>query len=163
MIREIDSTKFGKIVYEESFWSGKKRVTINGIKLKKVSKTTYTGIVNEQVVKVTIMGNFLRGCYLYVDDEYYLISEAAAWYEYVLGMLPLLLVIIWGNSVTLCSIIPVVGGAIGGAIAGLASAISLFVMKKMPNFLLKIAVGLGVLIATFAICAGIGYSIVSIF
>ena len=38
MIREFESKEFGKVIYEESFWSGKKRITVNGVVLSKETK-----------------------------------------------------------------------------------------------------------------------------
>ena len=34
----INHAEFGDIVYEESFWTGKKSVSINGAPLEKISK-----------------------------------------------------------------------------------------------------------------------------
>ena len=42
------------------------------------------------------------------------------WYEYILALIIPIFVLTWGNSVYLCSIFPIVGGAIGGAISALA-------------------------------------------
>ena len=33
---------YGEIIYDESFWTGKKEVYINGVKLAKVDKKTYS-------------------------------------------------------------------------------------------------------------------------
>ena len=162
MIKEFESKEFGKVIYEESFWSGKRRITINGVVLSKDTKTTYVGMINDALVKVRVVGNFLKGCSLFVNDEYFTVSLPAAWYEYVLGLLPFILVLVWGNSVELCSIVPVVGGAVGGGISGVASVGSLMLLKNTKNVLLKIAIGLGILIATFTVCAVLGYAFLSI-
>ena len=162
MIREFESKEIGKVIYEESFWSGKKRITVNGVVLSKETKTTYMGFINDSLVKVTVVGNFLKGCALFVNDEYFTVSLPAAWYEYVLGLIPFILILVWGNSFELCSIVPVVGGALGGGISGIGSVGSLMLMKKTKNVLLKIAIGLGMLIATFAVCVMLGYAFLSL-
>ena len=74
-------------------------------------------------------------------------------------VLPFILIMVWGNSVALCSIIPVVGGAIGGAISGGMGVVSLSLMKRQSNLLVKVLVGIGMLIAIFVICAVLGFAI----
>ena len=50
MKKEINHSEFGKIVYEESFWSVKKKITINGKPLIKISKTSYKYVSEEVFV-----------------------------------------------------------------------------------------------------------------
>ena len=161
MKKNYVSEKYGNIIYEESFWTGKKKVTINGTVLKAVSKTAFEYQRENENVRVYVEGNMFKGAQLHVGDEKFLICDKTMWYEYILALLPFILNIVWGNSVELCAIIPVVGGAIGGAISGCLAAVSLSAMKNTKNPLYKILIGLGVLAASFAVCALIGYYIVS--
>ena len=41
MKKEINHSEFGKIVYEENLWTGSKNISINGVKLSKISKTSF--------------------------------------------------------------------------------------------------------------------------
>ena len=84
------------------------------------------------------------------------------WYEYVLAVLPFLLVIIWGSSVQLCSIIPVLGGAIGGAISGGMGALSFNVMKKQNNPIMKIVIGVIFIAVAFGICTILGIALIDL-
>ena len=103
-----------------------------------------------------------KGTRLKIKSKTVLISPATKWYEYILGFMSLALVLIWGNSAALCEIIPVIGGAIGGAIGGVFTVLSIVFMKETKNVLLKLLIGIGCLVATFAICALIGSAYVSL-
>lgn len=41
MKQVVQNEKLGEIVYEESFWTGKKTVSVNGSQLEKISKNTF--------------------------------------------------------------------------------------------------------------------------
>ena len=60
-------------------------------------------------------------------------------------------------SAALCSIIPIVGGAIGGAMA----VTNLTMMRNAKSLQAKIDVWLGMLVGTFFICFPIAYLILS--
>ena len=57
-----------------------------------------------------------------------------------------------GKLVYLCSIFPIVGGAIGGAISALAMIFSAVVMRKVSKPIFKILIGLGFFVATVLVC-----------
>lgn len=162
MIKNFISEKYGDISYEESFWTGKKIVKVNGVSLKKVNKTTFKSVSDEKTITVKIKGSFVQGATLQIEDEQFEIAPKTLWYEYILFILPFMLTIVWGNSPELCSIIPVVGGAIGGAVSASFSLSSLVLMKNQKNPLLKVAIGLGAFIITFAVCYAIAYAISSV-
>ena len=162
MKKEVNHSEFGKIVYEESFWSGKKKITINGKPLIKISKTSYKYASEEESFYVSIIGNFLKGVYLRIKERTVLVCPSTKWYEYVIGFLPLALVLVWGNSAALCSIVPLVGGAIGGAIGGVVSILSIIFMKEAKNILFKVLIGIASLAVCFLICFAIGSALVSL-
>lgn len=84
------------------------------------------------------------------------------WYEYILALIIPIFVIIWGSSAYLCSIFPIVGGLIGGAISAPAMIFSAVVMrqvKKKPIF--KILIGLGFFAAAVLICYLIALALIS--
>ena len=37
----VQHEKYGNIIYEENFWTGKKTITIDGTRLEKASKTEF--------------------------------------------------------------------------------------------------------------------------
>ncbi len=158
MNKVVKSDKYGEITYNENFWIGRKNVSINGTPLKKIDKNTFETADSQRVV---VKGNYLYGVKLLFGADSVQIMPTVKWYEIVLALLPLVFDLVWGNSVTLCGIIPIVGGAIGGLISGLMAAVSLLLMRMFDSPWVKIGIGLAMLAATFGICAAIGYAIVS--
>lgn len=152
----INHPRFGMIDYTESVWTGKKKITINGVELVKADRTHYA-FPDGKLISVT--GNFLSGAAVEIDGERIGLTEKVKWYEILFGCLPLILVLIWGNSPALFKVIPVVGGAIGGGIGGGLSALSIFFIKSVKPIGLKILIGIGMIAVTFGICALLGMAI----
>ena len=75
--------------------------------------------------------------------------------------LPFFVVLVWGNSVELCAIFPVVGGAIGGAISGAMSVMALIVSKAKKNIFFKFMVALISLVLTIYLCGLIGGAMIA--
>ena len=138
---------YGEIIYNENFWTGKKTLTINGVCAQPVSKKEFT----VEGKKVVIIGSSLMGLKLQIDNDIVEISSKPKWYEIVLAFLPLIFLLTWGNSTALCSVFPVVGGAIGGALGGIGSITSLLLMKKAKSLLTKMLIGIGAFAVTVLI------------
>ena len=143
----IHHPTYGEIVYDESFWTGKKTLMINGATCFAISKKEF--LVDDQ--KVLLSGNLYSGIRLSIDQETIEISPRPAWYEVVLAILPLLFLLTWGNSPALCAIFPVVGGAIGGAIGAVFSLCSLLLMKKSKSTATKLLIGIGMFALTLLV------------
>ncbi len=126
----INDEKYGEITYEESFWSGKKSLSVNGTPLAKVAKTQFNYVDGEEKKAFIVQGNYLKGAKLIIDGRTTQLYPPVKWYEIVLSVIGFVLVLVWGNSVTLCEILPVVGGAIGGIISALFAICNLFIIKK---------------------------------
>ena len=137
----------GEIVYSESSWTGKKALTVNGVDAQPISKKEFTA----EGKKIVIVGGGLIGMKLQIDNDIIEISPKTKWYEFVLAILPLIFLLVWGNSVELCSIFPVVGGAIGGALGGISLVFSLLFMKSAKSLPAKLLIGMGVLVVTVLI------------
>lgn len=158
MKETIQNETLGEILYEENFWTGKKSVAVNGVPLEKISKKEFR---LQDGTTVTVSGNFLMGACLNAGGETIRLTAKIKWYEIVLCVLPFVFIITWGNVPALCALVPVVGGAIGGAIAGLMSVVGLYFMRSVKQIWLKIVIALAVFAVTFGICCGIGYALVS--
>ena len=135
---------YGEIVFTEGFWSGKRTLTVNGAPAHALSKKEFT--LNG--VTFYIKGSFFTGYSLYVNGQTIQLSPKPLWYESVLAILPIVFLFTWGNSVALCEIFPVVGGAIGGALGAAGGMISLYLTKSKEAPLHKVLIGLGVALAT---------------
>lgn len=142
---------YGEICVEESFWTSTKTVTINGVTLKKMGKPkygkfTYEYETDEGKKEVTAKGAFASGITLTIDGETIRVAKGAAWYEIALCALMLTVMLVWSNSVYLCSIVPVLGGGLGGALNALLAMTALLAMKSTKNIALKLVVWLAVFI-----------------
>ena len=129
---------YGEIIYNESYWTGKKTLTVNGVQAKAVSKKEF--LIGEK--RAVLKGSHLTGATLQIDSEILQISPKPKWYEIVLAVIPFLFITTWGNNSTLCSIFPIIGGAIGGALGGAGAIISLLLMKKAKNVAAKVLIGI---------------------
>ncbi len=157
MKQKIQNEKYGEILYNENFWTGKKSLSINGTPLTKISRKEFQ---TENGTVGTVKGNFLSGASLLIDGETIRLTPKITWYEIVLCLLPFILVMIWGSSVELCKIVPVVGGAIGGGLSALLSCVGLLFMRSVKPIWAKILIALAAIGVTFGVCCGIGYAIV---
>lgn len=157
----VNVPDIGTVEYEESIWTGKKQIAINGKPLKKIDKKTFVYNNGSGDIRVFITGNFLSGAKLLIGNKNVAVTAAAKWYEILCSVLIVAFVMIWGNSVVLCSIIPIIGGGIGGAISAMFAIFNLFLMKSTKNVLLKLLIFVGMFVANFAVCFMIGFAIVS--
>lgn len=148
---------YGTIEYEESFWLGKKTITQNGRVLEKRGKDEYLLSDGEREQGAVLKGNVLLGIRLEMQDgEHIALTPALRWYEIVFAVVILAFMLVWGNSVKLCSIIPVVGGAVGGGVTGVGVALGLLFAKKAERTSFRMLAWLGVFAATFLVCTLIG-------
>jgi hypothetical protein len=158
----LHDSEIGEIMYEESIWTGKKTIYINGKPLEKISKTMFVMDDNGEQSYVMLKGNIYTGLSLEIKGRDIVVSDKPKWYELTLAILTFALCLIWGNSTALCSIIPIVGGGIGGAISGALAITSLLVMKKSNEVWKKLLIGIGMLVGAFFACFIIGMLILLI-
>ena len=110
---------------------------------------------------MTVTGGFFQGACLSIEGETVRVTPKIKWYEIILGIIPFILIMVWGNSVALCKIIPVVGGAIGGFVSALISATGLIFIKQSKPVWMKILIAVCAVAAAFGICCGIGFALVA--
>ena len=159
MTKTIMHPVHGAISYDENIWTGKKSLAINGKLLPKGKKNVYILGEGESAVPVTLNGNALTGVTVTIGGQKIVVLSKLTSLEYILSILPFALVMIWGNVPALCSIIPVVGGAIGGGLSALASVIC---VSKMRDCTMgkKVLTSLLATLAAFLVCAAIGFVMV---
>lgn len=159
MTQTIMHPVYGTISYEESFWTGKRTLAINGKSLKKAKKNVYTLQEGETTLTATLKGNLMSGVSMVIDGAEITVTPKTTGLEWFLSMLPLLVVVVWGSNLNLCSIIPVAGGAVGGLIGGLAMVYcALHIKEKTMGQ--KILISLLATVITFLICAALGFVLV---
>ena len=163
----VTNEKYGEFVYEESVWTGKKELFLNGEKLEKNSKNVFFMSNGDAVY---LKGNSLSGVHITINGETFILLVALKWYDILLSLLPFILVLIWGNSRYLVNIVPIIGGVIGGGLgggigglfSGLGAAINVFLSSNIKNIWLKIALTILVTGLTFLICYLIALIIIGI-
>ena len=159
----IQHESLGKISYEESFWTGKKSISINDVPATKISKNSFRTQDGKEIV---ISGNYLAGAQAIIrlGESNRCVVELlpkTKWYEITLSILPFLLILIWGNVPALCQIVPVVGGALGGFISALISCANLLIIKSIKQVWLKIIISIVALSLAFLICYFVALLILS--
>lgn len=159
MKKRIVHPAYGEIIYEESIWSGKKSLWINGTALKKVNKTTYVLGEGDGALQVAVGGSVMTGVALSIrGEDIWIVSKPTA-LDWILAAIPFMLMIVWGNNAQLCSIIPVVGGAIGGALGGFGMVYTMIALRERSTAA-KLLTALLATLATFAVGALLGFAIV---
>lgn len=159
MKKVLSNDKLGEIVFEESAWTGRKNLTINGKKLTKIDKTSFK---TEDDKTIVLTGNYLLGCKMKYEEEIIELTPPIKWYEYLLSILPFILIMIWGNITELCLIVPIVGGAVGGLVSALFCIANLLIIKKVKQWWFKVLISVVTLGLTFLVCYLIALAILSI-
>lgn len=144
--------QYGQIDYEENAWTGKKTMSVNGVSLTKKDKNVFVLNTPEEPITCTLKVSLRTGTQLVIGEEVIQLAPASKWYEIACSVLIFVLVLVWSNSTALCSIIPIIGGGIGGAISGAMGCLNLMLMKKSNNIGIKLCIWLGMLAGTFLIC-----------
>lgn len=150
MQNTISHPTYGIISYSESFWTGKKTILFDGVALQKVNKTTYQLPANpadpeSAPVTFTVKGNFVGGVTISDGSETIALSPKATTSDYVLGILPAALFFAL-----------IIGGALGGALAGMMGIGGVLLMKSRPNMKQKLLISLG----ASAVILAIGVAII---
>lgn len=109
-----------KITYTESFWTGKRTITINGKELEKIDKKTY----QYEDTFCTIKGSYLAGAELLFGVQSIELVRKMTTFEAVLCFLPLLFTIS--------------GGVVGGACGGAACAFNAVFIRKAEKPAVKV-------------------------
>ena len=134
--------------YEESFWTGKKKLSMNGVPLTPVSRREFRYLDQGGAERrISVKGNFLGGItLLYEGGSVELLKNK--WYEWVLIFVPLL-----------GFLVGIFGGAIGGGLSAVfclgAAFINATILRSKLNLVLKILftvlVAVGMNVAWFLI------------
>ena len=140
----INHPTYGQILYDQSFWTGKRKITVNGVVAPAISKKEF--VIDGK--RALIKGSYYTGIKMYIESDIIELSPKPKWYELVLALIPFILVLTWGNIPAAFLIFPIVGGAIGGGLSALCSLTYLFFMKRANKTINKILIGLAGMAAT---------------
>ena len=147
----INHETYGQIIYDESFWTGKKNVIVNGQYLTKTDKNTFLYSNGQQSQYFILSGNFIKGASLTFGQQTIQLTPPIKWYELLLPIIAFIALLFWGTIPTLVAIFPLVGGAIGGLIDGIGSVTSALVMKCIKSVPYKLLAWLGITVLTILV------------
>lgn len=152
MKASVHHVGYGMIEYRESFWTGNRELTVDGQKLMKKTKNEFILNGENGALACRVKGNALTGATLYVDEDVIPLVAPCKWYEIACSVLIAAFLMVWGNVPALCEVFPLIGGALGGAIAGAACVANLFLMRKVKRIGLKLLIWLGMFFGTVLPC-----------
>ena len=158
----INHATYGTITYEESFWTGKKLIYINGKPLDKIDKKTFMYSKDFKNTMFKLKGNFLTGVKLCSNTEEITLIIPAKWYEMALSIFIVAFTLAWGNIPSAVAIFPIVGGAIGGGVGGIMMVLNMYLMRLVKKWWLKIIIWLCVFATTLLILFILAIALVSI-
>ena len=133
----IQNEKYGTIEFSQGDFWGKNSISINGTELEKINNKQFK---MEDGTLVNVVGGSFSGIKLQINDEAVQITNPGKWYEILIYILGFVVMIVWSNSVALCSIIPMIGGAIGGILYAIPAVFGYNLSVKQKNPVLKIVI-----------------------
>jgi len=153
----------GAIVYDESIWTGRKKIYVNGNELKKTAKNTFEYVnADGLAMPVYISGNILTGVKLTYKGECVRITPQTKWYEIALFVFMIVFNLVWGNNQYLVTVIPMVGGAIGAVIACLCAFVFIIASKSVKKVWIKLLIFLGCFVFECLLAFAVAYIIIAI-
>ncbi|MBO4983001.1 MAG: hypothetical protein J6D23_02995 [Clostridia bacterium] len=157
MKQVIQNEKYGTIEFTEGNLIGNRTISINGELLSKKSNKKFQ--MNDGTI-VEVKGGVFTGIKLQINNDEIKLSNSLTWYEIAILIAGFVFLMVWSNSVALCSIIPMIGGAIGGALYALSAVLGFSFSSKQKSPLIKIAISLCSVVVGLAICTLLGVLLV---
>ena len=155
----IQHEKYGTIEFSEGNLVANRTITVNGqVLTKKSNKQFYL----DDGTSVKVIGGLFSGVKLDIGGDIVQVSNPGTWYELAIYITGLVFLIVWSNSVALCSIIPMIGGAIGGILFAIPAVIGFSFSVKQKNPVLKLIITFSSVLLGLIICAIVGLLFISI-
>lgn len=155
----------GTVTIDYNSWTGKFLAYLNNEELKKTGKKTFIIPAQGEEGKqetLFIDGNMMSGLKFILKGKLYYITPKMPWYAYLFFMIPFMMVMVLGNMSSLADRgFYFVGGAIGGGIGGVFSALTIYSYVLFQKWYFRVLASLVLIALTFLICWGIGTAIVS--
>ena len=152
-----------QVEFHQNIWTGKKSISVNGTPCQKLSKKEFIYNENGTAKTIQVKGNDFSGISLCMEGGEFRVTEPVKWYEYILAFTMFIIVMVMGNSPKIAEHFVVVGGAIGGGIAGGGAVLTLYLLKSVKNVWLKILIALGLTVGVVFICHIVALQILVLF
>lgn len=163
MIKNITVKDVGNVEFRESFWSGKKRIFIDGREAVRRDRNLFLWEKDGVEHQIIITGTVFSGLCVVIDKLSYRLTEPLPWYSYVIVIGGALFCAIWMFTPALVELVPLVGGAIGGGIVGLFVAIQIYVARILQRWWTRVLVGLSLVAANYLSLMLIGFAFLGMF
>ena len=150
----IQHEKYGTIEFSEGTVLGNREIVINGQPLTKKSNKVFY-LADNTMVKVE--GNLFTGVKLNIDGEMVQITPAGKWYELAIYIAGFVLLMVWSNSIPLLTILPMIGGGIGGLLYAIPAVLGFSVSVKQKNPILKATITLCSVLLGLILCVIMGF------
>ena len=126
MTTVFNDPEIGNIEFSYNSFTGRYNACINGVKATRIEKKVLFVSLPQNSYKIYIYGNLFSGIWFSVKEKMFVVTEKCPWYVYVLGVIPFVMTMVLGNLPMLVDAgFYYVGGAIGGGISGLFSALAI--------------------------------------
>lgn len=150
MIMTCVSEKYGPISYEESIWTGKRKIIVNGILLKKEKKKIYTYCDGDRFIYVEVIGSILTGIKLKIGEEKLTLLKETMFYEYFMMISPLIpgIIFLTDNYLIRQTSNPILNSALiggfKGALVGASVFALIYLIKRINNIKYNILITIGI-------------------
>ena len=149
----IQHEKYGTIEFSEGNIIANRKITVNGQELEKKSNKLF---YLDNDTPVTVTGSLFSGVKLEINGDKVQISNPGKWYEIAIYIIGFVILLVWSNSYALCSILPMIGGAIGGLLYAIPAVIGFAFSVKQKNPILKITITLCSVLLGLILCVIVG-------
>ncbi len=135
-----EQTKFKDLVYAESFWTGRRTITYDGVPLTKRKRGVYALTPDESSELLTVKGNQLIGVTVTLFGQQIEVLRKVVWYEWVLAILVFIPAIVFcglshdGGNIGLCVLAAGICGGIGGGLY----FVNFYLLRRQDKIYLKI-------------------------
>lgn len=133
------------VEYYESFWTGRRKLSIEGKELKKTGKRVFCDDENGSIVEYTAKGSFLTGVTLITNNGKSLVLAKNKWYDWFMIFLPLVGMV---AGVAFCGAL---GGGLSAVFCLLAATINASISRSKLNAPVKLILQLVVAVVANAI------------
>ena len=161
MTKTFKDENIGVIEFAYNAWTGRFNARINGVQASRLDKRTLKVAIEEKTYIIYTYGNVFTGINFTCEKKTFKVTEKAPWYVYVLGLIPFIMTMVFGNVPYFAqSGFYYIGGAIGGAISGMLSFLAIFFSAFVNKHIYRLLILFGAIIVTFLACWGLGNAFV---
>lgn len=143
------------VEYFESFWTGRRKLSINGKELEKTGRKIFCDKESGSLIEYTAKGSFLTGVTIISSNGENFVLAKNKWYDWVMIFLPLL-------GMALALLCGALGGGLGALFCLLGAVINALIARSSMPVPVKIILQIVVVLVVNAIWFAL-YIVVAVF